>query len=54
VAAFDSINALAKPESVHVWTAEEENAQREHGRDIKVMDIYNIKMKHCESNQTNQ
>ncbi|KAN0128683.1 hypothetical protein V8E53_013502 [Lactarius tabidus] len=56
-AAFDSINASAKPDSVLDWTAEEENAQssagevstsqsvtqRERGRDIKVMDIYDIK-----------
>jgi hypothetical protein len=48
-AAFESINASASPESVEVWSAEEEHAQRERGRDVKVMDIYDIKMKQCES-----
>ena len=50
-AAFETINASAKPESVHVWTAKEENAQRERGRDVKVMDIYDIKTKQCEPGQ---
>ncbi|KAN0135937.1 hypothetical protein V8E53_006389 [Lactarius tabidus] len=44
-AAFDSINVSAKPDSVLLWTAKEENAQREQGCDIKDMDIYNIKTK---------
>ncbi|KAN0127149.1 hypothetical protein V8E53_015019 [Lactarius tabidus] len=44
-AAFDSINVLAKPDFVLLWTAKEENAQREQGCDIKDMDIYNIKTK---------
>jgi len=52
VAAFASINASAKPDSVRVWTAEEENAQIERGRDVKVMDIYDIKTKQCESNHS--
>ena len=47
--AFESINALASPESVRVWSTKEENAQRERHHDVKVMDIYNIKMKQCES-----
>jgi hypothetical protein len=51
VAAFASINASAKPDSVRVWTAEEENSQRERVRDVKVMDIYDIKTKRCESGQ---
>jgi hypothetical protein len=51
VAAFETINASAKPESVRAWTAEEESAQRERGRDIKVMDIYDIKTKRCELDQ---
>ena len=51
-AAFDSINASARPESVRLWSAEEERAQRERGRDIKIMDIYDIKMKQRESSQS--
>ena len=51
-AAFDFINASARPESVHLWSAEEECAQRERGRDIKIMDIYDIKMKQHESSQS--
>ena len=47
--AFESINASASLESVRVWSTEEENAQREQHRDVKVMDIYDIKMKQCES-----
>jgi hypothetical protein len=45
MAAFKSINALVHPESVDVWSAEEEKAQREMGHDVKVMDICDIKMK---------
>jgi len=48
-AAFESINASASLESVQVWSTEEENAQRERHRDVKVMDIYDIKMKRRES-----
>ncbi|KAH9028953.1 hypothetical protein EDB85DRAFT_1867506, partial [Lactarius pseudohatsudake] len=44
-AAFESISVLASPERVQAWGAEEEHAQRERGRDVKVMDIYDIKMK---------
>ena len=51
-AAFESIDASARPDSVRVWTAEEENAQREQGRDVKVMDIYDIKMKQCKSGRS--
>ena len=47
--AFESINASASQESVQIWSTEEENAQRERHRDVKVMDIYDIKMKQCES-----
>ncbi|KAF8274707.1 hypothetical protein EI94DRAFT_1475736, partial [Lactarius quietus] len=43
--AFESINASASSNSIHVWNAEEENAQRERHCDVKVMDIYDIKMK---------
>ncbi|KAF8265997.1 hypothetical protein EI94DRAFT_1587129 [Lactarius quietus] len=45
VAAFESINASASSNSVQVWSAEEENALREQHRDVKVMDIYDIKTK---------
>jgi hypothetical protein len=51
-AAFESINASASPDSIKVWTAKEENAQREQGHDVKVMDIYDIKMKQCEFNHS--
>ena len=51
MAAFETINASAKPESVLAWTAEEENVQRERGHDVKVMDIYDIKTKQCEPSQ---
>jgi hypothetical protein len=50
-AAFESINASAHPDSVHLWSTEEERAQRERGHDVKVMDIYDIKMKQRESSQ---
>ena len=50
--AFDLINASARPESVCLWSAEEEHAQRERDHDIKVMDIYDIKMKQHESGQS--
>ena len=50
--AFDLINASARPESVCLWSAEEEHAQRERDHDIKVMDIYDIKMKQRESCQS--
>ncbi|KAF8259195.1 hypothetical protein EI94DRAFT_1707309 [Lactarius quietus] len=45
VAAFDSIDASASPASVRVWTAKEESVQWERGRNVKAMDIYDIKMK---------
>jgi Kyakuja-Dileera-Zisupton transposase len=48
-AAFENINESAPPESVRVWTIQEENAQRERGSDVKSMDIYDIKAKQCES-----
>ncbi|KAH9023726.1 hypothetical protein EDB85DRAFT_1894666 [Lactarius pseudohatsudake] len=48
-AAFESISVSASPERVQAWGAEEEHAQRERGRDVKVMDIYDIKMKRCGS-----
>ena len=51
VAAFESINASARPESVDLWSAEEEQAQGKRGHDVKVMDIYDIKMKQRESSQ---
>ncbi|KAF8264126.1 hypothetical protein EI94DRAFT_1594422 [Lactarius quietus] len=44
-AAFESINVSASSNSVHVWNAKEENAQREQHCDVKVMAIYDIKMK---------
>lgn len=43
-AAFDSINSSADPDSIRVWTAEEEYAKRERIRDVTAMDIYDIKM----------
>ena len=52
ITAFESINASASPESVFVWSMEEENAQRERHHDIKAMDIYDIKMKQCESDHS--
>ncbi|KAH9011246.1 hypothetical protein EDB84DRAFT_1445273, partial [Lactarius hengduanensis] len=36
-------------DAASAWGAEEEHAQRERGRDVKVMDIYDIKMKRCGS-----
>jgi hypothetical protein len=51
-AAFESINASASPESIEAWTAEEEHAQQERVHDVTVMDIYDIKMKRCESDQS--
>jgi hypothetical protein len=51
-AAFESIDVLASPESVEAWTAKEEHAQRERVHDVTVMDIYNIKMKRCEYDQS--
>jgi hypothetical protein len=47
-AAFETINALASLNSVQVWSFEEENVQREKHHNVKVMDIYDIKMKQCE------
>ena len=47
--AFESINAWASQESVQTQSTREENAQRERHCDVKVMDIYDIKMKQCES-----
>ncbi|KAI9433684.1 hypothetical protein BJY52DRAFT_1396147 [Lactarius psammicola] len=44
-AAFESITVSASPERVEAWSSEEEYAQRERGRDVKVMDIYDIKRK---------
>ncbi|KAH9013467.1 hypothetical protein EDB85DRAFT_1876985 [Lactarius pseudohatsudake] len=44
-AAFESISVSANPERVQAWGAEEEHAQRERGHDVKVMDIYDIRMK---------
>jgi hypothetical protein len=49
MAVFESISTSASPVSVNVWSAEEEYAQSERSRDVKVMDIYDIKMKRCES-----
>ncbi|KAH8993769.1 hypothetical protein EDB92DRAFT_1815425 [Lactarius akahatsu] len=46
-AAFESISVSASPERVQAWDAEEEHTQREQSRDVKVMDIYDIKMKQC-------
>jgi hypothetical protein len=51
-AAFETINASASPDSVEIWSAEEGHAQRERHRDVKVMDIYDIKMKQCESGRS--
>jgi hypothetical protein len=51
-AAFESISASASPASVDAWSAEEEHAQSERGGDVKVMDIYDIKMKRCESGRS--
>jgi hypothetical protein len=51
-AAFESIDVSASPESVEAWTAKEEHAQWEQVHDVTVMDIYNIKMKQCEYDQS--
>jgi hypothetical protein len=51
-AAFESINVSASPKSVEAWTAEEEYAQRERAHNVTVMNIYDIKMKRCESDQS--
>jgi hypothetical protein len=52
VAAFESINDSASPQRVEAWTTEEAHAQQERMRDVKVMDIYDIKMKQCESEKS--
>jgi hypothetical protein len=41
----------AAADSIEAWSAEEEHAQKERVRDVTVMDIYDIKMKQCESNR---
>jgi hypothetical protein len=51
-AAFESIDVSASPECVEAWTAEEERAQRERAHDVTLMDIYDIKMKRRESDQS--
>ena len=48
-AAFEAINASASPHSVEAWIAEETRAQRERAFNVAAMDIYDIKMKRCES-----
>jgi hypothetical protein len=52
VAAFESINDSASPQCVEAWTTEEAHAQQERMCDVKVMDIYDIKMKQCESEKS--
>ena len=47
-AAFESINASASSEAVETWIAEEAHAQQERARNVAIMDIYDIKMKQCE------
>ena len=49
--AFESINSLATPENIEIWSTEEARAQRERAQDVAAMDIYDIKMKRRESNQ---
>jgi hypothetical protein len=46
--AFDSIDRSASADSIRVWAAEEEHARKERMRDIKVMDIYDIRMERRE------
>lgn len=43
--AFECLNESASQDSVRAWTAEEENAQMVRHRDVKAMDIYDIKTK---------
>jgi hypothetical protein len=50
--AFESINVSASPESVESWIAEEAHAQRERVHNVAAMDIYDIKMKRCESDNS--
>jgi hypothetical protein len=49
VTAFESINESASPESIEAWTVEEARAQQERAHNVTAMDIYDIKMKRCES-----
>lgn len=50
--AFECINESASQDSVRAWTAEEENAQMVRHRDVKVMDIYDIKTKKREPSRS--
>jgi hypothetical protein len=45
-------NESASPDSVQVWSTEEENAQLGRHRDVKVMDIYDIKEKKRKSSHS--
>ena len=51
--AFESIDRLAGTDSTAVWAEEEEYAIREHGRDVTVMDIYDIRMEKHKFNHSN-
>jgi hypothetical protein len=51
-AAFDNIDGSAGAESTRVWAEEEENAKRERACDVSAMDIYDIKMKRRESDDS--
>jgi hypothetical protein len=51
-AAFERINESASPDSVQVWSTEEENAQLGRHCDVKVMDIYDIKEKKRKSSHS--
>ena len=46
--AFDGINKSASEDSVRVWAEQEEHAKREYIHNVKVMDIYDIKMERHE------
>ena len=51
-AAFETVHVSASPECVEAWTAEEERAQRGRVHDVTLMDIYDIKMKRREFDQS--
>jgi len=53
LAAFESIDRSAGTDSTRVWAEEEEYARRERGRNVTVMDIYDIRMEKREFDHSN-
>ncbi|KAI9445916.1 hypothetical protein H4582DRAFT_2052055 [Lactarius indigo] len=49
LAAFESIDVLASPESIEAWSTQEAHAQRDRVQNVTAMDIYDIKMKRLPS-----